>query len=952
MFDGAILRNAAGLSIDGLGGSSGDLAAEPARRRLRALLCASAVFALVSASPALAQAAPDVPAAAEDSPDADTTTDDIIVTGTLVARPGFVSPTPVTSLDSADLNRVSAANLADALNQLPALKPSVTPSSVGNLSKLAGGNFLDLRGLTYLRTLTLIDGKRYVPATPEGAINTNLIPQALIGGVDVVTGGASAAYGSDAVAGVVNLKLDDKLEGVRGSIQGGITDHNDHRNYLASLAFGANFAGGRGHILLGGEMAENGGIANGSSRAWAGNRGVILNPAYTATNGAPMYLHVNDARTSNSAPGGAIFSGPLSGLAFGPNGTTMPFRFGTLVTPDNSMDGGDGDPLASPYVLETPLKRRSAYGGVRFDVTDAVTAYASIDYGRSSFSEASIPSYDNFTILRRNAFLPASVRADMVTQGLDSFTLGRGNLDYGIGKIEQKAETWQAVGGVRGKLGGSWTFDASYSYGRTHNRTLFTGNVINARRLLAIDAVINPVTGGIVCQSTLTDPGNGCVPLNLFGVGSPSQQAIDYITGTSVRDWQIRQQTADLAIRGEPFSTWAGPVSLAVGGQWRRQTVDVTSDPLSIARAFRVGNTQPFTGRITVKEAFGELVVPLAKDESWAQNIDLDIAGRVTDYSTSGTVETWKAGLNYAVNNSFRFRATRSRDIRAPNINELFQVGQTLLFSINDVSIGQRYTVNAVSGGNPFLKPERADTLTAGMVFTPSFLPRFSLSIDYYDIRIKGAIGSLGAQSLVDRCNAGQASFCLLAPRGSDGRISALLIAPVNFQQIATRGVDVEAAYRMRVGGGSIDLHALINYTDKLDLVGDSGEVTRFAGNTDQPLLDGVGGTARWKVTTSATYSTDAYRLSLTGRYVSGGVLTRDPGVTFDYDSVKGRVYLDLSGEVALWKNAGGGKVSLFGVIANALDTDPPFTGYQFQTARQLYDVIGRQYTAGIRFKF
>ncbi|WP_419816581.1 TonB-dependent receptor plug domain-containing protein [Glacieibacterium sp.] len=893
---------------------------------------------------------------AQTAPNAGEAGEDIVVTGSQVSRPGFLSPTPITNIDAADLARVGAPNIAEALNQLPALKPSVTPSSVANLSKLAGGNYLDLRGLTYLRTLTLIDGKRYVPASPEGVVNTNLIPQALIGGVDVVTGGASAAYGSDAVAGVVNFKLDSKLEGLRGSIQGGITDHNDHRNYLASIAFGTSFADGRGHLLIGGEAAQSSGIGDGYSRKWAGNRSVIINPAFTTTAGSePFLLHVEDARSATTSPGGVITSGPLTGVQFGAGGTTSTFRYGTLLTDGNTMNGGDGDQLASPYVLETPLKRASAYAGVTYQLSDHLTGYASFDYGRSSFVERSIPADDTFTIRSDNAFLPAAIRAALAASGTTSFTLGRSLEDYGVGHIEQKAHTWQSVIGLKGDIAGSWTFDTSYSFGKTRTLTEFTGNVIKANRLLAIDAVVNPLTGSTVCRSTLTNPGNGCVPLNLFGVGSPSQQAIDYISGVSVRDWHIKQQVADVAVRGEPFSTWAGPVSLAVGAEWRRLDVDVLSDPISATpnvSLFRVGNTKPYSADITVKEAFAEVVVPLVTGASWAKDINIDLAGRVTDYSTSGTVETWKAGLNYAVNDSIRFRASRSRDIRAPNINELFAKGQTLLFGVTDSKIGQTYTVSTVQGGNPFLKPERADTFTAGVVLTPSFAPRLSLSVDYYDIKIDGAIAALGAQTIVNRCNGGDAASCLLTPRGSDGRISTILLAPVNFQQIKTSGIDLDIAYRMSVLDGKLDLHGLVNYLDKLDLVGNGGDKTRFAGSTDQPILDGPGGSPHWKGLVSASYSTDAYRLSLTGRYVGGGVLTRDPDTTFDYDRVKGRAYVDISGEVTIAKTGSGGKIALFGVILNALDNDPPFTGYQFQTARQLYDVIGRQYTGGVRFNF
>ena len=905
---------------------------------------------LAASAPAFA-AAPAAPAAEAPAADANA---EIIITGTQVSRAGFVSPTPITSVTTGDIQRVGAINIADAINQLPQLKPSVTPSSVGNLSKLAGGNYLDLRGLGYLRTLTLVDGKRFVPTTPEGVISTNLVPQAIISGVDVVTGGASAAYGSDAVSGVVNLKIDNKLQGLRGSIQGGMTDEHDNKNYLASLAYGTSFADGRGHLLLGAEYSRNKGIPDANSRKWAGNKSVIVNPANATDPSAPFLIHVNDAKAAFASEGGLIDSGVLRGTKFDPGGGTSPFQYGANLTDDNTMDGGDGDPLSSPYVLVTPTKRYSGYAGATYEVTSSITAYGSFDYAHNSFNERSIPSDDTFTIQADNAYLPASVRTALTAAGETSFDLGRGSEDYGVGRIIQRAHTWQAVAGIKGTIVDSWTFDASYDYGKTRTLTLFTGDVIKANRLLAIDAVAGP-GGTIVCRSTLTNPTNGCVPLNLFGVGSPSQAAINYITGTSVRDWRQKQQVGDLTVRGAPFSLWAGPISVAVGGEYRKLDVDVLSDPISAlpnVSLFRVGNTKPYTAEEEVKEGFAEVVVPLAKDASWAKDIDVDLAGRITHYKTSGTVKTWKAGLNYAVDDSIRFRATRSRDIRAPNINELFAAGQTLFFTVTDPKLGSTYSVSQTTGGNPFLKPEKADTFTGGVVLTPTFVPHLSVSVDYYNIKVKGAIATLTSQTIVTRCANGDAASCLLVTRDAGtGKITNILLAPVNFQTLKTDGIDVEIAYRIPLNnGGSIDLHSMVNYLHKLDLVGAAGDITKFAGNTDQPVIDGPGGTPHWKTTNTATYATDAYKFSLTERYVGGGAITRD-GTTLDYNHVNGRFYTDLYGELTLAKT-GRGKIVLFGVIQNLFDRDPPFTGYEFQTARQLYDVIGRQYTGGLRFEF
>jgi outer membrane receptor protein involved in Fe transport len=909
----------------------------------RALLLATAMAVLSGTAPAFAAPAADPAPAADEAPT------EIVVTGSQVSRAGFTSPTPVTSLTPADLAKVGAPNIADALNQLPALKPSITPSSVTNLSVVSGGNFLDLRGLTYLRTLTLIDGKRYTPTTVTGAVNINLVPQALIGSADVVTGGASAAYGSDAVAGVVNLKLDTTLEGLRGSFQGGITDHNDNRNYLASVGFGKSFAGGRGKILIGAEIAQNGGVGKMGDRDWGQNRTTINNPAYVAGNGQPQSLLVNDGRASNASYGGLINSpGLLKGIQFGPNGTTLPFTYGTSVT-STTMNGGDGVNGDADYVLASPLKRWAAYGKASYELFDDITTYASFGYGHSSFDEASITGNDQITIKADNAYLPASIKAIMTANNIASFVMGRSLNDYGRGGISQRIHTWQGSGGIKGKIGGSWTFDTSYSYGKTQNLSLFTGDRYTSRWNQALDAVVNPATGGTVCRSTLTDPTNGCVPINLFGVGSASQQAINWITGVSRRNWDITQQVADAVVRGEPFSTWAGPVSIAAGGEWRQQTANVTSDALSIQGVYRVGNVQPFYGRVTVKEGFGEVVVPLAKDESWAKNIDLDIAGRVTDYSTSGTVETWKAGLNYAVNDSIRLRATRSRDIRAPSLNELFAKGATLIYGITDPVLNASYSVNGITSGNPNLKPEKGDTTTAGIVFTPTFIPRFSLSVDYYHIKLKNTINTLTASNIVTRCYTDTPALCSLITR-VNGTITQVSLAPANFQSAVESGIDVEVAYRLPIGPSNLDLHGLVNYTDKLDLI-DGNTVTHYAGDTEQPSLDGIGGTPHWRANASASFTTPRYRLSLTGRYVGGGVITRTY-TTLNGASVNGRLYFDISGEVSLLKTSSG-KVSLFGVILNAFDKDPPITGISgYGTTRSLYDMIGRQYTAGVRFSF
>lgn len=908
--------------------------------------------------------------------------EDIIVTGSQIARSGFDTPTPVTVVSSADFERIGAPNIADALNQMPALKPSVTPEATTNLSKLSGGNYLDLRGLTYLRTLTLVDGKRPTPSSPEGVVNINNIPQSVIGGAEVVTGGASAAYGSDAVAGVVNFKIDHKLQGVRASGQYGISDYGDNKSYLGSFAAGTRFGDGRGHIIVGAEIAGSKGIPNYAGREW-GDYADITNPASTPTNGEPTYVLVNQPRSSIASYGGLINSATgtngtalLRGIQFGAGGTTSMFNYGTMQSA-NSHSGGDGVCGICDAVLKQPYERWSAIASGEFEFSEAATLYATGSYARSDVKNApSITGNDQITIQRDNVYIPSSVRSILdANPTITSFVMGRALNDYARGYINKKATNWQGIIGLRGKIGGSWSYDASYAYGKGRDYTDFAGARITANWQRALDAIDDPRTPDVVdpiCRSTLTDPTNGCVPLNLFGVIAPGQQqaAIDYITGNSIRDWRMKQQTADLIVRGNLFSLPAGAVGMAAGVHWRKFEVDVLADALSASRpggatVFRVGNTIPFAGAEEVKEAFGEVLIPIFRDQSFAKSLELDLAGRITDYKTSGQVETWKAGLNYTINDVVRLRATRSRDIRAPNIQELFAKGQTLIYTITDSARGENYSVSGTSSGNPFLKPEIANSFTGGLVLSP--MRGLQISLDYYDIKIGGAIAALSAQQIITRCNTGDAGACLLIVREastggtSPGRVTGVQLAPVNFQSIKTKGLDIEARYRTNFWDGNLELRMLANYVNKLTLIGDGGSTTEMAGSLGQTFIDGINGSPHLRVTGNVSYDTDAFRVNLTGRYIGGGIITRDkaaatkPPLTPHIDKLyaSGRLYLDLSGEVTLFRPTGSdSKIALFGTILNLLNTDPPITGYDWATARHLYDVIGRQYVGGVRVAF
>lgn len=952
-------------TIGGLASARGKGRADS--RRLKIFLSSTVAAALCHISPAFAQ---DVPASSLDQPTltqedraeiateasaepARTDPAEIVVTGSRVVST-FSSPTPVTSLGTEELTRTGQPDIANVINEMPQVRPSMTPASTGNLSSMAGSNFLDLRGIGYTRTLTLVDGRRYAPTTPTGGVSISSIPQALVRGVDIVTGGASAAYGSDAVAGVVNLRLYDNLEGLRGTVQGGMSDHDDYKNFLASLAFGLSAANGKIRLIVAGEASQNSGIDFIGDRDWgARSPGIIANPAYTPTNGEPRSILTDYAYSSNASYGGVINSpGPLRGIQFAPDGSAVPFEYGDLVTA-SGMRGGDGTRGSADGVGAVPVDRYSAFGRLTADLSDSITLFTELGWSKVDSNFQGLATNLQVTIQADNPFLPASVRNLMAANAISSFVMGRSVLDHARVQVEADIETIQSVTGINGRLGSKWSWDAYYSYGKTDHLLTSNNNVITERFNQALNAVRDPVTNAIVCRSSLTNPGNGCVPINLIGEGNVSQEAINWTATSGWRRNVIDQHVVAATLRGQPFELWAGPVAVAAGAEYRALKNVTTSDPISKVQGYRGGGTIPYSGTVKVKEAFAEVLVPLALDQSWAEDLNVNVAGRVTDYSTSGTVVTWKAGLNWTVNDTIRLRVTRSRDIRAPSIEELFAAGSTSSLGVDDPELGRSYNVTARNTGNPNLDPEKADTFTAGIILTPhNLIPRFNLSIDYYNINIGNAIIAMTPGSIVDRCYTTGPQLCALIERGPTGEIVSVLNGPVNMQTVKLSGIDVETAYSIPVGADTLRLRGLVNYIINAE-IDDGITPVRLDGALQQPTIAAIGGSPHWRFNLVATYDSERWRTSLGARYVGGGDINssyteKDLNVL----TVKGRLYFDLSGEFDII-DTGDRQISLFASVRNLLDKDPPITGAGgYGTTRSLYDTIGRVYTAGLRFQF
>lgn len=543
------------------------------------------------------------------------TGDGIVVTGSRVPRAGFTAPTPVTVLGNDQIVKSSPSTLAEALRQLPALTNMSGPQRNSGTT-MGGQSFLNLRSLGATRTLTLLDGRRVVATNLTGSVDLNILPAGILQRIEVVTGGASAAYGSDAVAGVVNLLLDKEFTGVKGEVNSGIADAGDNQEIRAVLSGGVSFADGRGHILASGEYFQNKGIKTGA-REWA-RQGYqfINNPG-----GSPTFTLERNVLTvgtfggliTTGAGGTAANNAFFRGIQFLPGGATAPYDFGTRTTSTQQI-GGDGVPTELIQEINRPLERASAFGRASFEVSDDVTAYVEGLYGTSTSTVDNSwnrhQTANPITIRRDNAFLPTTIRDQMLARGVTSLTMLRFSPERGMVKTKVDSETLRGVVGFDAKLGGL-TLDAYYQYGRTAQDNATLNSEIVTRFTQAVDAVINPANRQIVCRSTLSTPNDGCVPFNVFGVGAPSEAALDYTRGTSWSHSVIEQEVAAINLAGPLFAGWAGPINFAVGGEYRQERARVTTDALSPTGAFLFGNPSPWSGRYNVKEAYAELVVPL-----------------------------------------------------------------------------------------------------------------------------------------------------------------------------------------------------------------------------------------------------------------------------------------------------------------------------------------------------
>jgi len=730
---------------------------------------------LVSTASGLAMALSALPAAYAQQA-AEGAVEEVVVTGSRIVRDGYQAPTPVSVIGEEQLENLASGNVAAYLSTIPAFSGNVTGGGgrVNNDSNSgrSGLNLVNLRGLGVTRSLVLMDGQRFIPTLTFGststyATNISMIPQQLIKRIDVVTGGASAVYGSDAVGGVTNFVIDSEFTGIKVDMSAGITTYGDDENGKFDATWGTPFAGGKGHFLISGEWFGKSELRDYRNRKWARDNAWcrMANPLYTTTNGQPFRLTLPNCGAPSTG-GGLINNGPLKGTAFGVGGEPFRFNYGQYVSAPWMAGGGDWA-LVPSYTayrgasFSPGEQRQNVFTRVSYDVTDSIKATYTYMWGYTGSQNRNSMQFNDLpgsTMRADNAFLPASIRAGLGTA--TTFLFATVNFDLPDIYTNHNRTIMRNSLSFDGNVDifdKSWKWNAYYQHGVSLTRLSLDARY-RQRYADAIDAVVGP-NGVIVCRinadAVTTNDDPNCRPLNVFGIGVASEAAIRYVVSNSKARQTNWQQVWAASVAGDAFDIWAGPVSLALSLEHRRDVVHDTTNPGAVVFAYQNGNFQALDGKVQVTEGAIETLIPLATNESWADTLELQAAGRFTGYSTSGFVATYKAGLTYGLGD-IRVRGNLSRDIRAPNIAELFAVNVSQTFT---PGILDPFTNSSVFGafvgtgvGDPNLRPEKANSFGLGAVYSPSYIPGFTASVDFWQVKMSDAITQLPTAAALQIC--------------------------------------------------------------------------------------------------------------------------------------------------------------------------------------------------------
>ena len=926
-----------------------------------------------------------IAAAGQPAPSLQEAVSEVVVTGSRVITSGAGSPSPLTMTFISDLLDLQPSSMAQGLNILPSVLGSITATSNVNT---AGPNTVNLRGVGTLRALVLFDGHRVGPTQANGAVSIDVVPQMMLKRADLVTGGASAVYGSDAVSGVLNFVTDNKFMGLKFNIQDGQSEYGDDNKLDVGIAVGRDLVGGRGHFEASYQHRRSAGALRSDrpffDAIWTEQGAVIgAGPVGTADNPYKLVAH---AVVATASFGGQINSGPLGGLNFTTDGQLSPFVHGAPTGTAGVEIGGQGA-YYTRSTIDLPQNSQQQFARFDFDfsrdfhgfVQAAATQANYLGIGQNWLLSRVAIGYNNAYLSTLQPQYRALVVQQLANDPQGSFQFSKMDTVYPNTNTRNHEGYYVIQLGLSGSVE-SFNWEAGYVHTDSRYRSENPNGIDNARLFAALNAVVDPASGQVMCHAALVNPSayGGCVPLNVFGPTAESAAALAYIRHVPHSAQLYASDDVGGTIRGAPLTLPAGPVNMALSAEWRKLTFEVQSDspPTSTVNCAGIefnctATISPFMGGQTsvlspvdqtVTEVAYEADLPVLADLAYAQSFNLNSAVRFTDYNTSGSVWTWKIGGLWRINDEVLVRATRSRDIRAPNLNELFAPRAVGLNQYVDIHTGASGVVANVTQGNRNLKPEKADTTTAGIVWRSRSVDGFSLSVDGYRIRINAAVVGIPAfQPATQRAcelSNGAAEVCALyvrpfpfSNRTAANYPTALLSQSLNVAALDTYGVDIEANYATTLSSGKLALRALFNWQPHL--LYDNGP----AGQIDiGGAADGVGALPAipsTKLVISASYSaTKALSFRIQERWRGRLDQNGTKGLYFADGKVPSVAYTDVNATYNLSKLA-----AVFVNVQNLFSADPPAWASAGGSLQPNYlggfaqgdDIVGRYFTLGLR---
>ena len=998
-----------------------------------AILGAGLTASMFVATPASAQAV--APPATPETPAAPADGETIIVTGSRIANPSAVSPSPLQIVDSKQIRDSGAVNIQDVLLQNPVFgTPGISRTNSSFATQSAGVATIDLRNLGSDRTLTLVNGRRFVSGVPgSAAVDLNVIPTQFLERVDVLTGGASAVYGSDAVAGVVNFIYKSHFDGIQADAQAGVSEHGDGSDQQINLLVGKNFADHRGNIMLFGGYSKQGTVLKrdrsteqGSSAIDSTSKGLRnRNAADIFVRRAPFF--------SGFVPAGRYFTDNLA-FTYGPDGglrTCFKQNTGGCVNADGSISGPDGFNRSAFRYLAVPVERYVAAGRANFEVAPAFNLFAEGNYARTQVStviepfpaasndinpgtggQIAIESLVN-GVLYRNPYVPDAIfndASDTNGDGLRDIFFTKRLSDLGGRTSTAKRDLYRVAGGVNGKFGTheQFNYEVYGVYGQTKEHQTGGGQFNGPNFIQALNAIrdVNDINGNgntteIICADAAARAA-GCIPANPFGLNSLAS-AVSYIASPVTLKTKVTQTVAGANVNGSLFSLFgADPIGFSLGGEYRKETSSNVFDLLT-QQGLNGNNALPSTfGKFHVWEAFAEAIVPLFHDRPFFYDLSIRGAVRRSHYSTVGNTTSYNFGGEWAPVRDVRFRAMTARSVRAPNVSELFSplqqdfpsglvdpcdgvtatstgtvstncrasVGVNANIAANGsfaVSQADAQGITSFAGGNPNLKAERGDSFTAGVVITPKSiapLRNLTMTVDYFNIRIKGAIVGLPLQFILDQCyGQSNATYCAFIKRrpAAQGNNNAGSLDEVNSGSgnaggLKTSGIDATLAGRWNLVGGSFN--AKVSFTHLL-----SGYLIPLPGAA-RDYFAGEIGAAKDRFTATTGWEGKVFGINFTGTYIGASYIDDQLAASFTDANhnpiprhsklfrVHPEFYLD--GQMRFTVAP---KFEFYLGANNLLDNKPPYLADVGASAGQdtdagTYDALGRRYYAGVRVKF